>query len=68
MTPISHPAELPTDWVGRPEQTNMRLNNPAALAANANVFLDGLLLFDVAKAITDQSHVEIEKTTINGRP
>jgi len=25
-------------------------------------------LFDVAKPITDQSHLEIEKTTINGRP
>ena len=106
------------DWVGRPEQTNMRLNNPAmsgiddlrdlwnqqtpfaipkelqplflqrlkdslanwdmldgkadwtpeALAANANVFLDDFLLFDVAKPITDESHLEIEKSTIDGRP
>src|SRR6516165_776987 len=106
------------DWVGRPEQTNVRLNNPAlsgivdlrdlwnqqtpfaiskelqpmflkrlkdsftewdlrdgnadwtpdALAANANVFLDDFLLFDVAKPITDQSHLEIEKSTIGGRP
>ena len=106
------------DWVGRPEQTNMRFNNPAmegiddlrdlwnqqtpfsipkalqplflqrlkdsfavwdgldgkddwtpeALAANANVFLDDFLLFDVAKPITDQSHLEIEKSTISGRP
>ncbi|MGV7212547.1 DUF4331 family protein [Bradyrhizobium sp. UFLA05-112] len=106
------------DWVGRPEQTNVRLNNPAlsgiddirdlwnqqtpfaipeelqpmflkrlkdsfanwdmkdgktdwtpdALAANANVFLDDYLLFDVAKPITDQSHLEIEKSTIEGRP
>ena len=106
------------DWVGRPEQTNIRLNNPAmegiddlrdlwnqqapfaipkalqplflqrlrdsfavwdrldgkadwtpeALAANANVFLDDFLLFDVAKPITDQSHLEIEKSTIDGRP
>jgi Polyketide cyclase / dehydrase and lipid transport/Domain of unknown function (DUF4331) len=106
------------DWVGRPEQTNIRFNNPAlsgiddlrdlwnqqtpfaipkelqplflrrlkdslanwdmhdgkadwtpeALAANANVFLDDFLLFDVAKPITDQSHLEIEKSTINGRP
>jgi hypothetical protein len=112
------PPVLRIDWVGRPEQTNMRLNNPAmlgiddlrdlwnqqtpfaipkelqplflkrlkgslatwdmldgkpdwtpeALAANANVFLDDFLLFDVAKPITDQSHLEIEKTTINGRP
>ena len=106
------------DWVGRPEQTNVRLNNPAlsgiddlrdlwnqqppfaipkelqpmflkrlkdsfaewdmrdgkadwtpdALAANANVFLDDFLLFDVAKPINDQSHLEIEKSTIDGRP
>jgi len=106
------------DWVGRPEQTNVRLNNrevpryvdlrdlwnqqtpfaiapevkplflqrlkesfenydmrdgkadwtPAALAANANVFLDDFLLFDVSKPITDASHLEIEKSTINGRP
>jgi len=105
------------DWVGRPEQTNIRLNNPTlpgiddlrdlwnqqtpfaipkalqplflqrlkdslanwdmhdgeadwtpeALAANANVFLDDFLLFDVAKPITDHSHLEIEKSTINGR-
>jgi hypothetical protein len=47
---------------GRPDWT------PEALAANANVFLDDFLLFDVAKPITDQSHLEIEKTTINGRP
>src|SRR5262245_45552889 len=106
------------DWIGRPEQTNIRLNNPAmsdiddlrdlwnqqapfaipkelqplflkrlrdsfatwdtldgkadwtldALAANANVFLDDFLLFDVAKPITDQSHLEIEKSTLHGRP
>jgi hypothetical protein len=106
------------DWVGRPEQTNIRLNNPAmpgiddirdlwnqqtpfaipkalqplflqrlkdsfatwdrmdgtadwtpeALAANANVFLDDFLVFDVAKPITDDSHLEIEKSTIGGRP
>jgi hypothetical protein len=105
------------DWVGRPEQTNVRLNNPGlsgiddlrdlwnqqtpfaipkdlqpmflmrlkdslaewdmrdgkadwtpdALTANAKVFLDDFLLFDVAKPITDQSHLEIEKSTINGR-
>jgi hypothetical protein len=105
------------DWVGRPEQTNVRLNNkdvshyvdlrdlwnqqtpfaiapdvkplflqrlkesfenydmrdgkadwtPAALAANANVFLDDFLLFDVSKPITDASHLEIEKSTIDGK-
>jgi hypothetical protein len=104
------------DWVGRPEQTNMRLNNgilagtddlrdlwnqqtpfaiaeefrplfrkrlidslaawdmsdgkadwtPAALAASAEVFLDDFLLFDVSKPITDASHLEIEKSTLNG--
>lgn len=104
------------DWVGRPEQTNIRLSNPglsnaadlrdlwnqqtpfaidkelqplflrrlkdsfvdwdmrdgsvdwgaAELAANANVFLDDFLLIDVAKPITDQSHLEIEKSTLRG--
>ncbi len=105
------------DWVGRPEQTNVRLNcpflgnnvddlrdlwnqqvpfaiadelrplflkrltdsltafdmhdgrqdwTPAALAANANMFLDDYLLFDVDKPITDTSHLEIEKSTLNG--
>jgi hypothetical protein len=105
------------DWIGRPEQTNMRLNNPgmagsddlrdlwnqqtpfviedalrphflqrlkdslanwdmrdgrtdwtpSALAANANLFLDDFLLFDVTKPITDTSHLEIEKSTLNGK-
>jgi hypothetical protein len=41
---------------------------PEALAANANVFVDDFLLFDVAKPISDQSHLEIEKSTIAGRP
>src|SRR4029450_8240191 len=41
---------------------------PEALAANANVFLDDFLLFDVAKPITDGRHLEIEKSTIAGRP
>ena len=116
-TALGYPARR-IDWVGRPEQTNMRLNNPAmegiddlrdlwnqqtpfaipkalqplflqrlkdsfvvwdgldgksdwtpeALAANANVFLDDFLLFDVAKPITDDSHLEIEKSTLDGRP
>jgi hypothetical protein len=105
------------DWIGRPEQTNMLLNNngledvddlrdlwnqqtpfalaqelrplflqrlkdsltewdmrdgqrdwtPSALAAHANVRLDDYLLFDVAKPITDLSHLEIERSTLNGR-
>jgi len=122
--PIPHPRGLVAhpvariDWVGRPEQTNIRLSNPAlpgaddlrdlwnqqtpfaitkalqpmflqrlkdsfadwdmrdgkadwdseALAANANVFLDDFLLFDVARPITDHSHLEIEKSTLHGRP
>jgi hypothetical protein len=41
---------------------------PEALAANANVFLDDFLLFDVAKPITDKSHLEIEKSTLCDRP
>ena len=40
---------------------------PAALAANANMFLDDFLLFDVSKPITDDSHLEIEKSTLNGQ-
>lgn len=105
------------DWVGRPEQTNVRLNcsflkdaddlrdlwnqqtpfaiadevrplflqrlkdslaaydmydgkrdwTPGALTANANMFLEDYLLFDVAKPITDNSHLEIEKSTLNGK-
>jgi hypothetical protein len=123
-TPLSHHAEfvgtqpLRIDWVGRPEQTNMLLNNPAlaaevddlrdlwnqqppfaiakelrpiflqrlkfglvqwdlrdgqqdwtasAVAAHANVRLDDYLLFDVAKPITDTSHLEIERSTLNGK-
>jgi hypothetical protein len=105
------------DWIGRPEQTNMLLDNkgmgdlddlrdlwnqqtpfalapelqpvflkrlkaslaewdmrddqqdwtPSAVAAHANVRLDDYLLFDVAKPITDVSHLEIERSTLNGR-
>jgi hypothetical protein len=105
------------DWIGRPEQTNMRIDNPglagaddlrdlwnqqtpfaigdesrslflqrlkdslaswdmrdgkadwtpSSLAANANMFLDDFLLFDVTKPITDTSHLEIEKSTLNGK-
>lgn len=115
--PVGHPVRR-IDWVGRPEQTNIRLTNsaligasdlrdlwnqqtpfaiaiefkplflqrlkdsfvnwdmrdgsadwtPEALAVNANVFLDDFLLFDVSKPITDRSHLEIEKSTIEGRP
>ena len=105
------------DWIGRPEQTNLRIDNPGlagaddlrdlwnqqtpfaiadelrplflqrlkdslanwdmrdgkadwtppALAANANMFLDDFLLFDVTKPITDTSYLEIEKSTLNGK-
>ena len=105
------------DWVGRPEQTNMLLNNPglpgiddlrdlwnqqtpfavpqtlrplfvervkaslanwdmrngkqdwtpSALAAHAEVRVDDYLLFDVAKPITDDSHLEIERSVLDGR-
>jgi hypothetical protein len=114
---VSHPPPR-VDWVGRPEQTNVRLDNPGlrgavdlrdlwnqqtpfaiaedvrplflqrlkdsfadwdlrdgkadwtseALAANARVFLDDFLLFDVTKPITDESHLEIEKSTLAGLP
>jgi Polyketide cyclase / dehydrase and lipid transport/Domain of unknown function (DUF4331) len=123
-TPLPHPGgfighDPPRfDWVGRPEQTNLRLNNPAlagtddlrdlwnqqkpfsiapelrpvfrkrmlesltnwdmrdsradwtpvALAANAEMFLDDFILFDVAKPITDESFLEIEKSTLDGKP
>ena len=113
---VGHPPPR-IDWVGRPEQTNVRLDNaglkgvddirdlwnqqtpfaideklrplflqrlkdslanwdmrdgkqdwtPSALAANANMFVDDFLLFDVAKPITDTSHLEIEKSTLNGK-
>jgi hypothetical protein len=105
------------DWIGRPEQTNMLLDNKGmgdlddvrdlwnqqtpfalaqelrplflqrlkdslaewdmrdgqqdwtqpALAAHAIVRLDDYLLFDVSKPITDASHLEIERSTLNGR-
>jgi hypothetical protein len=105
------------DWVGRPEQTNLRLNNAglkgsddirdlwnqqtpfaideklrslflqrlkdslaewdmrdgkqdwvsSAVAANANMFVDDFLLIDVAKPITDAGHLEIERSTLNGK-
>jgi hypothetical protein len=114
---VGHPPPR-FDWVGRPEQTNVRLNNPgvkdaadlrdlwnqqtpfaiapeyapifrqrlvdslhqydmrdgkedwppAQLAASANVFLDDFMLIDVAKPTTDTSYLEIEKSTLNGRP
>jgi hypothetical protein len=123
-TPIHKPGALighdppRFDWVGRPEQTNMRLNNPALTGtddvrdlwnqqtpfapsaqfkplfhqrmvdslrnydmrdgkadwtpqqtvASANVFNDDFMLIDVAKATTDESFLEIEKSTLKGVP
>jgi hypothetical protein len=113
---VGHPPPR-MDWVGRPEQTNIRFDNsglkgvddirdlwnqqtpfaideklrplflqrlkdslanydlrdgkqdwtPSALVANAHMFVDDFLLFDVAKPITDTSHLEIEKSTLNGK-
>jgi hypothetical protein len=113
---VGHPPPR-MDWVGRPEQTNIRFNNsglkdvddirdlwnqqtpfaideklrplflqrlkdslanydmrdgkqdwtPSALAADAQMFVDDFMLFDVAKPITDTSHLEIEKSTLNGK-
>ena len=106
------------DWVARPEQTNMRLNNPGihgeddlrdlwnqqtpfaiaedlkpvfhqklveslknwdmrdgkedwsakAIHAAANVYLDDFMLIDVSKPIDDKSYLEIEKSTLRGKP
>jgi hypothetical protein len=117
INPVDRPP-LRYDWVGRPEQTNMRLNNGGlkdvddlrdlwnqqtpfaiteelkplfrkrladsltdwdmrdgkadwtseAIAAAANVYLDDFLLFDVGKSITDDSYLEIEKSTLRGKP
>jgi hypothetical protein len=114
---VGHPVPR-FDWVGKPEQTNMRLNNPglagtedvrdlwnqqtpfaislehmpifrqrmmeslknwdmrddkadwspAQLEASATVFLDDFMLIDVTKPTTDESFLEIEKSTLNGRP
>jgi hypothetical protein len=123
-TPLAagiNPVDLPPlryDWVGRPEQTNMRLHNsglkgvddvrdlwnqqtpfaiaeelqplfrkrlvdslaewdmrdgkadwaPAEIEAAANVYLDDYLLIDVSKPMSDTSYLEIEKSTLRGKP
>ncbi len=41
---------------------------PAGLRAETNVFLDDFLLIDVARPTTDDSHLEIERSTIEGKP
>ena len=40
---------------------------PAALIAGTNVLLDDFLLIDVAMPTTDDSHLEIERSTIEGK-
>jgi Polyketide cyclase / dehydrase and lipid transport/Domain of unknown function (DUF4331) len=117
LNPIDRPP-LRYDWVGKPEQTNMRLHTsllkdaddlrdlwnqqtpfavaeglkpmfrkrlvdsltawdmsdgkadwtPETIAAAANVYLDDFLLFDVTKPFSDDSYLEIEKSTIRGKP
>jgi Polyketide cyclase / dehydrase and lipid transport/Domain of unknown function (DUF4331) len=117
INPVEHPP-VRYDWIGRPEQTNMRLNNgglkgaddlrdlwnqqtPFAvaeelqplfhkrlvdsltewdmrdgkadwtsleIAAVANVYLGDFMLFDVSKPISDSSYLEIEKSTLRGKP
>ncbi len=41
---------------------------PAELEAHVNVRLADFLLFDIAKPINDQSHLEIEKSALENRP
>ena len=41
---------------------------PSALAANANMFLDDFMLFDVAKPITDTSHLEMRRARSTDSP
>lgn len=38
------------------------------LNANVNVYLNDFLLIDVSKTVNDESHLEIEKSVINGQP
>ena len=116
LNPVERPP-LRYDWVGRPEQTNMRLNNgelknvddlrdlwnqqtpfavaeelkplfhkrlvdsltnydsrdgkadwtPAQINAAANVYLDDFMLFDVSKPMSNESYLEIEKSTLRGK-
>ncbi len=42
--------------------------DPASLQAHVNVRLNDFLTFDVAKPMSDKSHLEIEKSTLEGRP
>jgi hypothetical protein len=42
--------------------------DPQILNAHVNVRLDDFLVFDVSKPMTNDSHLEIEKSTIAGKP
>jgi hypothetical protein len=52
-------------WDQRDDQINW---DPAALNAHINVRINDFLVFDVSKQITNESHLEIEKSTISGKP
>jgi hypothetical protein len=52
-------------WDKRDGETNW---DPALLNAHINVRLDDFLVFDISKPITNDSHLEIEKSTIAGKP
>lgn len=52
-------------WDARDGETNWP---PDMLAAHVNLRLADFLVFDTAKPITDQSHLEIEKATLDGKP
>ncbi len=52
-------------WDKRDGEVNW---DPAALNAHINVRLDDFLVFDVSKPITNDSLLEIEKSTIAGKP
>jgi hypothetical protein len=52
-------------WDNRDSKTDW---DNEAIESHINVRIDDFLLFDTAKPITDQSHLEIEKSTIAGKP
>jgi hypothetical protein len=42
--------------------------DPASLEAHVNIRMSDFLVFDVSKPITNTSHLEIEQSTIDGKP
>jgi hypothetical protein len=42
--------------------------DPASLDAHVNIRMNDFLVFDVSKPITNTSHLEIEQSTIEGKP